>query len=105
MGSMNDKIGMLCTTDATQPDKAAILLGRIQKMLNERQQEIQQRLPRTFVYLTKKENQDKLISGSANCKSFFDGLKAPLGTDLQGNTESFQFIQQIMGNHMKQFNN
>lgn len=102
MGSMNDKVNMLCTMIETQPAKAAMFLDLMQKILNERQQEIQQRLPRTFAYLTKQENKDKLKSGGANCKSFFDGLKAPLGTDVQGNMETIQFIKQIMGDRMKQ---
>jgi len=105
IAGMNSAVASVCAAITARPGPAAIVIDRMQKMLNEKQQKIQQRFPRTFVYVTKQENKDQLKSGGGNCKNYFDGLKAPLAADLQDNKEPLQFMQQMIEQHMKDFIN
>ncbi|CAF3561712.1 unnamed protein product [Rotaria sp. Silwood1] len=105
IGSLDNDITTLCSIIAKKPDSAATLIDRMQQSMSARQEQMQQRYPHTYTYITKQENKDKLKAGGESCKSFFDGLKAPLSTDLQSNNESLQLIQQIMDHHIKDFMN
>jgi alcohol dehydrogenase YqhD (iron-dependent ADH family) len=105
MAGMNSAVASVCNAITARPGPAATVIDRMQKMLNEKQQKIQQRFPRTFVYVTKQENKDKLKAGGDNCKNYFDGLRAPLSADLQDNKEPFHFMQQMIDQHVKDFIN
>jgi hypothetical protein len=102
---VDNTIANVCSVITTRPGPAAIVIDRMQKMFNQHQQKIQQRFPRTFVYITKEENKDKLKAGGGSCKSFFDELKASLSTDLQDNKEPLQFSQQMIDQRLKDFIN
>ncbi|CAF4892844.1 unnamed protein product, partial [Rotaria sp. Silwood1] len=83
---------MLCSTIATRPDAAGAVIDRLQKSIDEHQQQIQERFLNTYMYITKQKNQNQLKAGNEDCEKFFDGLKIPLSTDLQNNKEWLQSI-------------
>ncbi|CAF0825578.1 unnamed protein product [Adineta steineri] len=103
--AVNNAIANVCNAISTRPGPAAAIIDRMQTALNERQQQIQQRLPQTFTYITNQQNKDKLKAGGDNCKNYFNGLRTPLMIDLQNNKEMLQFMQQVFEQRMNDFIN
>lgn len=97
MKSMNDVFSMVCLNISTQPGSAAGHIDRLQNMLNQYQEIIQQVLPRTYAYISKQENKDKLKAGGEACKTALNDLKTILLTDIQENKGSLELLKQIIG--------
>lgn len=103
--AVNNAVTNICSTIATRPNAAAATIDRMEKKFYEHQQEIQQRFPHTFAYVTRAENKEKLKSGAQKCIHYFNDLKVPLLIDLQDNKELFQYMKHVLDQRLEDFIN